>query len=90
VLFHINDASFNFNWYVFNLADVAIVAGVIGLLFETSSARVPQKRLILATIAPGRRRIPPSFEGDSYAGPTSEELRRAAAAAAVALAMRWR
>ena len=35
VLFHITTASFNFNWYVFNLADVAIVAGVIGLLFET-------------------------------------------------------
>ncbi len=35
VLFHINTASFSFNWYVFNLADVAIVAGVIGLLFET-------------------------------------------------------
>jgi signal peptidase II len=24
-----------FNWYVFNLADVAIVAGVIGLLYES-------------------------------------------------------
>lgn len=35
VLFHVTTASFNFNWYVFNLADVAIVAGVIGLLFET-------------------------------------------------------
>jgi signal peptidase II len=35
VLFHITTANFSFNWYVFNLADVAIVAGVIGLLFET-------------------------------------------------------
>jgi signal peptidase II len=35
VLFHVTTASLNFNWYVFNLADVAIVAGVIGLLFET-------------------------------------------------------
>jgi len=35
VLFHITTATFSFNWYVFNLADVAIVAGVIGLLFET-------------------------------------------------------
>ena len=26
--------SFSFNWYVFNLADVAIVAGVAGLLYE--------------------------------------------------------
>jgi signal peptidase II len=35
VLFHVRTASFNFNWYVFNLADVAIVAGVVGLLYET-------------------------------------------------------
>lgn len=35
VLFHIRTASFNFNWYVFNLADAAIVAGVVGLLYES-------------------------------------------------------
>jgi signal peptidase II len=35
VLFHVTTASFSFKWYVFNLADVAIVAGVIGLLYET-------------------------------------------------------
>jgi signal peptidase II len=35
VLFHITTPSFNFTWYVFNLADVAIVAGVIGLLYES-------------------------------------------------------
>jgi Lipoprotein signal peptidase len=35
VLFHLTTASFSFKWYVFNLADVAIVAGVIGLLYET-------------------------------------------------------
>jgi signal peptidase II len=35
VLLHIETASFSFNWYVFNLADVAIVAGVIGLLFDS-------------------------------------------------------
>ena len=34
-LFHVTTASFSFKWYVFNLADVAIVAGVIGLLYET-------------------------------------------------------
>ena len=34
VLFHISTANWRFNWYVFNLADVAIVAGVIGLLYE--------------------------------------------------------
>jgi signal peptidase II len=35
VLLHLTTASFSFKWYVFNLADVAIVAGVIGLLYET-------------------------------------------------------
>jgi signal peptidase II len=33
VFFHISTAQWHFNWYVFNLADVAIVAGVIGLLY---------------------------------------------------------
>ncbi len=35
VFFHITTAAFRFSWYVFNLADVAIVAGVIGLLYES-------------------------------------------------------
>jgi signal peptidase II len=35
VLLHIETASWRFNWYVFNLADVAIVAGVAGLLYES-------------------------------------------------------
>ena len=35
VLLHLTTATFSFRWYVFNLADVAIVAGVIGLLYET-------------------------------------------------------
>ena len=35
VLFHIETAGFTFRWYVFNLADVAIVAGVVGLLYES-------------------------------------------------------
>src|ERR1700761_4037433 len=35
VLFHVETAGFSFRWYVFNLADVAIVAGVIGLLYES-------------------------------------------------------
>jgi signal peptidase II len=35
VLFHITTASWNFSWYVFNLADAAIVAGVVGLLYES-------------------------------------------------------
>jgi signal peptidase II len=35
VLLHIHTATWSFNWYVFNLADVAIVAGVAGLLYES-------------------------------------------------------
>jgi signal peptidase II len=35
MLLHIQTASWSFNWYVFNLADVAIVAGVAGLLYES-------------------------------------------------------
>jgi signal peptidase II len=35
VYFHISTATWRFDWYVFNLADVAIVAGVIGLLYES-------------------------------------------------------
>jgi signal peptidase II len=35
VLFHVETATSGFRWYVFNLADVAIVAGVVGLLYES-------------------------------------------------------
>jgi signal peptidase II len=35
VFFHVSTATWQFNWYVFNLADVAIVAGVVGLLYES-------------------------------------------------------
>jgi len=34
-LFHVQIAGKPFNWYVFNLADVAIVAGVIALLYDS-------------------------------------------------------
>ena len=44
VLFHIETAGWNFRWYVFNLADVAIVAGVVGLLYDSLWAGAPQKR----------------------------------------------
>ncbi len=44
VLFHITTATWTFRWYVFNIADVAIVAGVIGLLYESMTVRTPQKR----------------------------------------------
>lgn len=35
VLFYLQTATFRFNWYVFNLADVAIVAGVAGVLYDS-------------------------------------------------------
>ena len=34
-LFHLQIGDKTFNWYVFNLADVAIVAGVAGLLYDS-------------------------------------------------------
>ena len=49
VLFHIDTAAWSFRWYVFNLADVAIVAGVVGLLYESvrrgGAAKTPSSRL---------------------------------------------
>ena len=45
VLFHITTPTIHFNWYVFNYADTAIVAGVAGLLYESlfrnSAAKAP-------------------------------------------------
>ena len=35
VLLYVATAEWRFDWYVFNLADAAIVAGVIGLLYES-------------------------------------------------------
>jgi len=43
-LFHITTATWSFRWYVFNLADVAIVAGVAALLYESVFGETPQKR----------------------------------------------
>jgi signal peptidase II len=44
-LFHIQIGGKTFNWYVFNLADVAIVAGVAALLYDsffgTPAAKAP-------------------------------------------------
>jgi signal peptidase II len=37
VLLHAEIGGKNFRWYVFNLADVAIVAGVVGLLYDSVS-----------------------------------------------------
>jgi signal peptidase II len=39
VFFHITAATWQFRWYIFNLADAAIVAGVIGLLYESAFPR---------------------------------------------------
>jgi len=45
VLFHITAPTWTFQWYVFNIADAAIVAGVIGLVYESlflqDTAKVP-------------------------------------------------
>jgi signal peptidase II len=49
--FHVQLGDRRFDWYVFNLADVAIVAGVIGLLYDSllggsqaAGVHQPQKR----------------------------------------------
>lgn len=39
VLFHITTDTFRFSWYVFNLADAAIVAGVAGVLYDSLVTR---------------------------------------------------
>jgi len=44
VLLHVETAGFHFRWYVFNLADVAIVAGVAALLYDSLWVGLPQKR----------------------------------------------
>jgi signal peptidase II len=45
VLLYVNTVDFKFSWYVFNLADAAIVAGVLGLLYDSlwgeSAAKAP-------------------------------------------------
>jgi signal peptidase II len=43
-LFHIQLGGQTYNWYVFNIADVAIVAGVIALLYDSFLGYPPQKR----------------------------------------------
>jgi signal peptidase II len=44
VLLHLTTASFSFKWYVFNLADAAIVAGVAGLLYDSLAGRRAAKQ----------------------------------------------
>jgi signal peptidase II len=43
VLFHVSGTTWTFQWSVFNLADAAIVAGVIGLLYESLFVRTAAK-----------------------------------------------
>jgi signal peptidase II len=44
VLLHLTTTSFSFKWYVFNLADAAIVAGVAGLLYDSFAGRRAAKQ----------------------------------------------
>ena len=44
VLLHLTTPSFRFEWYVFNLADAAIVAGVAGLLYDSLAGRRAAKQ----------------------------------------------
>ena len=44
VLLHLTTADFSFKWYVFNLADAAIVAGVAGLLYDSFIGRRAAKQ----------------------------------------------
>jgi len=44
VLLHLTTGSFSFKWYVFNLADAAIVAGVAGLLYDSFAGRRAAKQ----------------------------------------------
>jgi signal peptidase II len=44
VLLHLTTANFSFKWYVFNLADAAIVAGVAGLLYDSFIGRRAAKQ----------------------------------------------
>jgi signal peptidase II len=44
VLLHLTTGSFSFKWYVFNLADAAIVAGVAGLLYDSLAGRRAAKQ----------------------------------------------
>lgn len=42
-LLHVQIGGATYNWYVFNLADVAIVAGVVGLLYDSFFGRTAVK-----------------------------------------------
>jgi signal peptidase II len=44
LLFHLTVGGQRYNWYVFNWADTAIVAGVIGLLYDSFAGRRAAKQ----------------------------------------------
>jgi signal peptidase II len=44
VLLHMTTSTSSFRWYVFNVADAAIVAGVVGVLYDSLLSTAPQKR----------------------------------------------
>jgi signal peptidase II len=43
VFFHVDFGTWEFRWYVFNVADAAVVAGVVGLVYESIFARSAAK-----------------------------------------------
>ncbi len=59
VLLHLTTGSFSFKWYVFNLADAAIVAGVAGLLYDSLSWPRRKTALIRKDIPGSGPGVPP-------------------------------
>ena len=46
-LFHVRIGENTFNWYVFNVADVAIVAGVAALLYDSFLGSTRRKSALI-------------------------------------------
>ena len=57
-LMHVSFGGERFDWYVFNLADAAIVAGVIGLLYDSVLGSVPGSGAESVAAKPQKRRDP--------------------------------
>ena len=53
VLLHVQISGRTYDWYVFNVADVAIVAGVVGLLYESCLPRTRRKSALIGYITGG-------------------------------------
>jgi signal peptidase II len=58
VLLHVEARTWRFHWYVFNLADVAIVAGVAALLYESVLGSAPQNRPVPGDSGDRNRKLP--------------------------------